>query len=107
MTPERRAISWMLVLTALWVLVEVLAGFLRQSYSPFQVVWTRYAVHLLFMLAVWGPREPRTLWKTRRPAFQLTRSLLMLAMPAAVIVAMARGIEGDTIWTVFWVAPFL
>jgi drug/metabolite transporter (DMT)-like permease len=107
MTPERRAISWMLVLTALWVLVEVLAGFLHQSYSPFQVVWTRYAVHLLFMLAVWGPREPRTLWKTRRPAFQLARSLLMLAMPAAVIVAMARGIEGDTIWTVFWVAPFL
>lgn len=107
MIPERRAISWMLALTALWVLVELLAGFLHQSYSPFQIVWTRYGVHLLFMLAVWGLREPRSLWKTRRPTFQLVRSLLMLGMPAAVIVAMAQGIDGDTIWTVFWVAPFL
>jgi drug/metabolite transporter (DMT)-like permease len=107
MTPERRAMSWMIALVALWGMVEVLAGVLHRPYSAYQVVWTRYGVHLLFMLALWGWREPSRLWRTSRPGLQWARSMLMLVMPAAVITAIGRGVDLLTIWTVFWVAPLL
>lgn len=107
MTAERRGMLWVGAMALMWVALEMLAGFLRQSYSSYQVVWTRYGVHLLFMIAVWGLRAPRTLWATRRPALQVARSLLMVVMPATVITAMARGVDATTVWTVFWVTPLL
>ncbi len=107
MSREQRSMCWMAAFAVMWVLVELLARFLRNSYSMYQVVWTRYGVHLLFMLAVWGWRDPGTLWRTRRLAFQVARSLLMFAMPAAVIMGITRGVDGDTLWTVFWITPLL
>jgi drug/metabolite transporter (DMT)-like permease len=71
------------------------------------VVFTRYAVHLAVMLAVWGWREPSTLWRTRRPVYQLARSLLMLSMPASWIVAAQQGVEPATVLSIFWLSPLL
>jgi drug/metabolite transporter (DMT)-like permease len=107
MNTAHRSMAWMAAFTFLWTIVELLGGFLRQPYSPYQVVWTRYAVHLLFMIAIWGSRGLQSLWHTPQPAFQGARSMLMVAMPAAIIQAMAGGGDFDAIWTVFWVAPLL
>ena len=52
MNAARRSMAWMIAFAALWALVEQLATGLHGGYSPWQVVWTRYAVHLLAMLAV-------------------------------------------------------
>ena len=69
--------------TGVWSGVEALAARVLHHYTVYQIVWARYGVHLLFMLLVWGTRQPASLIATRRPAFQLGRSMLMVLMPAS------------------------
>lgn len=107
MTSNRRAMLLMLAFVTLWVAIEALAARLLHSYSPYQVVWTRYAVHLALMLLVWGWREPASLWRTRRPVFQIARSLLMLGMPASWILGMQMGVPSAAAMGVFWLSPLL
>ena len=107
MNAARRSMACMIAFVALWALVEVLAAGLHRGYSPWQVVWTRYAVHLLAMLVVFGWRDASSLWRTPRPAFQLARSMLMVAMPAAAVSGLAHGLDVDTLMAGFWIAPLL
>lgn len=107
MSPRRRGMAWMAAFALCWMLVESSAGLLGRPYSPYQVVWVRYGVHLGFMLAIWGWRRPDRLWSTRRPALQIGRSLLMLVMPLAFVKAIATSGSVAAVWTVFWVAPLL
>lgn len=105
MNAARRAILYMTGFAVMWAIIEVMAGSVLKRYSPYQVVWTRYAVHLLLMLAIWGLREPRSLWHTSRPVYQLARSLLMFGMPASWVMAMGHGVPMGTIMTIFWFSP--
>jgi drug/metabolite transporter (DMT)-like permease len=98
---------WMVVFVALWVLVEVICTWFHLAYSPFQVVWARYASHLAIMLAIFGWRDPLALIRTRRPLLQIGRSLLMLVMPTAWVVAVSRGLDVDTVLSLFGVSPLL
>src|SRR5690606_32806849 len=107
MSSHRRAFLFMLVFAGLWAAIEILAWKVLQRYSPYQVVWTRYAVHLLLMLLLFGWREPAALVRTRRPVFQLLRSLLMLVMPASWIMGVQAGLSGETVMSVFWISPLL
>ena len=107
MNANRRAILLMVAFVLLWAAIEAMAAQVLAQYSPYQVVWTRYAVHLALMLAVWGWREPASLWQTRRPVFHLSRSLLMLGMPASWVIGMQMGVPANTVMTVFWVSPLL
>ena len=91
----------------IWLALEAIAGIVMRRYSPFQVVWTRYAVHLTFMLLVWGWREPSSLWVTKRPVFQLSRSLLMVGMPASWVFARQMGVSSAELMSIFWMAPLL
>jgi drug/metabolite transporter (DMT)-like permease len=50
-------------------------------------------VHLAFMLALFGRRDPVALVRTRRPVFQVARSGLMVIMPASFIMAIQRGVD--------------
>lgn len=106
MSAERRAYLLVVAFVALWAVVETIAHHVVFRYSPFQVVWTRYAVHLLLMLAIWA-RTPAALWRTRRPGYQLGRSLLMLVMPGSWALAMAGGTPGNVIMALFWVSPVM
>jgi drug/metabolite transporter (DMT)-like permease len=90
-----------------WAALEVLAANTLVAYSPYQVVWTRYVVHLALMVAVWGWCEPRALWHTRRPGYQLARSLLMVTMPVCWISAQPSEIAPSTTLAIFWVSPLL
>lgn len=92
---------------ALWAVIEALAAKVLSRYSPYEVVWWRYAVHLGFMVAVWGWREPASLWRTKRPAFQLSRSMLMLGMPASWVMALQSGVNAGTLMSIFWLSPLL
>jgi drug/metabolite transporter (DMT)-like permease len=105
MSPGRRSMLLMLAFVALWAAIEALAAQVLTRMSPYQVVWTRYAVHILFMLLIWGWREPAKLWRTRRPVFQLTRSLLMLGMPASWVIAKQFGVPVGTLMSIFWLSP--
>jgi drug/metabolite transporter (DMT)-like permease len=107
MSPGRRAMLLMAAFVALWAVVEALAARLLRLYSPYQVVWTRYAVHLAFMGVVWGWREPGSLWRTHRPVYQVARSLLMLGMPASWVIGTQRGVDPATLMSIFWLSPLL
>jgi drug/metabolite transporter (DMT)-like permease len=91
----------------LWTVLEMAGGRLRASYSPYQVVWSRYGVHLALLFALFGWRDPRALLQTRRPVLQILRSMMMLVMPASFITALQLGLEVGTIMAVFWVSPLL
>ncbi|MEW6704982.1 MAG: DMT family transporter [Pseudomonadota bacterium] len=107
MSTGRVSMLWMVAFAAVWALVEAIAAEVLRSYSPYQVVWTRYAVHVGLMLALWGWREPASLWHTRRPLYQFARSMLMLGMPASWIIGLQHGLSFSTQTAVFWISPLL
>lgn len=107
MSNNRRSILLMLTFVGLWAAIEIIAWQVLRRYSPYQVVWTRYAVHLLLMLLVFGWRQPVALVRTRRPVFHLARSMLMLGMPASWVIGMQAGLPGEVVMTVFWISPLL
>lgn len=107
MSPGRRSLVLMSVFAALWAGVELLAGGVLARYSPYQVVWTRYATHIGLMLLVWGWHAPGALWRTQRRAYQFGRSVLMLGMPASWIVAVQHGADPALVMAVFWLSPLL
>jgi drug/metabolite transporter (DMT)-like permease len=43
--------------------------------------------------------------RTKRPVFQLARSLLMVTMPGAYVISMYAGVPTDFMWSVFWTTP--
>lgn len=107
--PAAQAFLLMLAFTVAWVLLEEMLGArLQNSYPLMQVVWCRYAAHLAILLLLFGWREPSRLWRTRRPLFQLARSLLMLLMPLSFAVALRAGTPANVVWATFWVlAPLM
>jgi drug/metabolite transporter (DMT)-like permease len=107
MSTSRQSMLLMIAFVSLWAGVDAMATLLTDAYSAIQVVWTRYGVHLAFMLLVWGWRDPLSLVATRRPVFQIARSLLMLIMPMSYILGVSRGMDSGTLLAVFWIAPLL
>lgn len=104
----QRALLLMFVFVLAWALVEGVVGAqLQNPYSLMQIVWCRYAAHLVLMLLVWGWREPSRLWRTRRPVFHLSRSLCMLVMPLSFAMAVYAGDGMHTVWALFWIAPVM
>jgi len=102
---DHRAMALMLLFVLLWTSVELIAATLLGRYTAYQVVWTRYAVHLVLLAALWGWRDPMSLVRTPRPLFQIARSLLMLVMPVAWFLGTQRGVSVSATMLVFWLAP--
>jgi drug/metabolite transporter (DMT)-like permease len=91
-----------MVLTAFfWAVVEILGGLIPRGYSPVQTVWSRYLVHLLFMIAVFGPRQGKTLLRTGCIGLQVSRALLMLGMPLCFIWG-AAILPVRVVWLLSW-----
>lgn len=58
------------------------------GYPYGQVVWARYAGHLVFMMVVFMPRQGLSLFRTARPGVQLMRSFLLFACTAMYFYAL-------------------
>jgi len=96
------------VFALMWVLIEeVIALRLQQPYALAQVVWSRYAVHLLLLGAFFAWRREARPWRTGRPRLQVLRSMCMVVMPFSFIAALRQGTPPNAIWALFWVAPLL
>lgn len=101
----RRGLMLMAGFAAGWFVVEaVLGGALHDAGNLLQIIWTRYAVHILLVAAIFA-REP--FWRTKRLGYQLARSALMLVMPMSFVAALALGAPAAAVWSGFWVAPLL
>lgn len=96
----------MAVAAVLWAVAELLVTRLPRGVSVPTIVLTRYATHLVALVALNLGRSPLALARTRRPALQIGRGLLMLGMPLCSVVAVARAPVG-TVWAIFWVTPLL
>jgi hypothetical protein len=92
------------IFTLCWAIIEMLGA--SAGVSAYQVVWTRYGVHLAFMALVFGPRYGTALVRTPKLGQQIFGSLLMLGMPLSFIWALRTMAPNDA-WAVFWVAPLL
>jgi drug/metabolite transporter (DMT)-like permease len=104
----RRAILRMAGFGVAWAVLEAgVAGRMQGSYHLLQVVWCRYAVHLATLGLLFGWRRPDKLWTTGRPGYQMTRSMMMLVMPASFVMALDVGMASNTTWSVFWLSPVL
>jgi drug/metabolite transporter (DMT)-like permease len=71
----------MLVVTAVFLFssMDAVAKHVLKSYPLPPLIWARYAVHLVFMLALVWPRMGLALMRTARPGLQLLRGLLLVA----------------------------
>ena len=78
LAPSTRAVLLMLCTVICFAILETTAKYLSRSYPVAEVVWVRYTVHLLLMLAIFAPRLGLGLGRTSRPADQLLRATLLL-----------------------------
>ena len=102
---KRRVMAWAGLFAVTWALLEIAVGVaLHGRYHVLQIVWCRYAAHIVAVMLIWGLRRPM-LWRTRRPIFQISRSLMMLAMPASFAWAIHEGVSLDFVESLFWTAP--
>lgn len=63
---------------------------LTAHYPVAQITWARFTGHLMVMLVVFLPHYRWSLLRTRRPAVQIGRSLLMLASNLLFVMAIGR-----------------
>src|SRR5580692_6123285 len=63
---------------------------LTAHYPAAQITWARFTGHLIVMLVVFLPHYRWSLLRTRRPAVQIGRSLLMLASNMMFVLAIGR-----------------
>jgi drug/metabolite transporter (DMT)-like permease len=89
---------------ALFALLNVTAKYLGADFPLVQLLWVRSAGHLLFVLAVFGPRLGRRLFVTWHPGIQLLRSTLLLCSTAFNFVAL-RFVGLSTAATINFTSP--
>jgi drug/metabolite transporter (DMT)-like permease len=75
----------------MFVGMNVEAKLLAGSLPVVEIVWARTLVHTVFVVALFGPRHGWwRLFVTRRPAIQLTRSVLLLVSTLLFFTAIGR-----------------
>lgn len=80
-TDYRKGIYWMVLATVLFVCLDTTGKYLTQHYPVPQVVWARFAFHLLFVILILGRRIHRVV-ASHRLGLQILRSLFMLGANA-------------------------
>ena len=84
-----RGILLMCAGVSLFPFMNAAVKLLDAGYPVTEIVWARFTGHLLFMLVVFLPAHGWSLLRTRRPAVQITRSLLMLVSNLVFVIAIA------------------
>jgi drug/metabolite transporter (DMT)-like permease len=82
-----RGILLMCAGTSLFPFMNASVKLLSAHYPITQIVWARFTGHLLIMLIVFLPSHGWRLIRTRRPAVQIGRSVLMLVSNLVFVMA--------------------
>jgi drug/metabolite transporter (DMT)-like permease len=69
-------------------MLDTTAKVLVQHYPVAQVVWARYAGHVVFAALIFLPRHGRNLLHSQRPGLQVVRSLLLFGATCANFAAL-------------------
>lgn len=86
--------------------LDVVAKALGSSYSLPQIVWFRYIVHLLIVIAVFGPKLRRSLMSTQVLGLQVLRSTLLVLVTGLFFLAL-RHIPLAESTAILYVAPLM
>lgn len=100
------SILLILVVITIFAFTDALAKYLSHRYPVPGLVWARYAIQTLFMLAVWGPRLGWSLMRTAYPGLQVIRALLLLSTTLLTFNAL-RFLPLAEASAIFFVAPIL
>ena len=106
---ENRRTPWLIIglvvlIAVLWTVVESLPALMTTRYSLYEIVWLRYAGHLLAMVVLLGPRRVFASLQTKRLPLQIGRGVLMLVMPISFILGIERMSVHDVL-AIFWLCP--
>ena len=101
-----KGVLHMCAFALLFATVEGLGAAMSADYSPYQVVWGRYLVHLVLTLAVMLVLTRSIAIRTVRPGVQVCRSAMMLLMPLAFVTAAGEA-RIELVWALLWLAPLL
>src|SRR5581483_9164416 len=82
-----RAILLMCAGVSAFPFMNAAVKLLAPHYPALQITWARFTGHLIVMLAVFLPRYRWSLLRTRRPAVQIARSILMLLSNLLFVMA--------------------
>jgi drug/metabolite transporter (DMT)-like permease len=74
-----RGILMIMTAVALFTVMDSIAKYLSRYYPVPGIVWARYAFHLLFVVAILGPRMKLSLARSKRPGLQIARGMLLAA----------------------------
>jgi drug/metabolite transporter (DMT)-like permease len=72
-----RGVLMVLIAVFFFSITDSLAKYLTQFYPVSLIVWARFTLHLLLVAVLLGPRYGSKLIRTRRPAEQVLRGLLL------------------------------
>jgi len=73
-----RGVLMVMTAVAIFSVGDLLAKYLTRFYPIMLIVWVRFTLHLLIVLAVLGPRHGRALVRTTRLGAQIMRGLLLV-----------------------------
>ncbi|SLN57354.1 DMT family transporter [Oceanibacterium hippocampi] len=77
-----RGVGFLLVAVCLFATMDACAKYLVLRYPIPEVIWVRYSVHTVLMLALFWPKMRGRLMRTTRPGLQIVRSVLLLVTTA-------------------------
>jgi drug/metabolite transporter (DMT)-like permease len=89
-TDALRGILLMCAGVSTFPFMNVAVKLLAVHYPAAQITWARFTGHLIVMLVVFLPQHRWGLLRSRRPAVQIGRSVLMLASNLIFVVAIGR-----------------
>lgn len=101
-----RAVLLVLAALCLFAALDATAKYLAARYPVPWLVWGRYAVHLVFMLLVFGPQLGRRLFATGKPLRQIVRALMLTGVTGFNIAALTTMPLAETT-AILFVAPIL
>ena len=86
-TTAGRGILMALLATVAYAVVDTLSKFQARDYPVEMIVWARYAVPLVLLLAVFVPQRGRHMLHTAFPLLQLIRGILLTAGTVFIVFA--------------------
>jgi drug/metabolite transporter (DMT)-like permease len=101
-----RGIILMIVAFAFFAGLDACAKFLSASMATPQIVWARYAGHLVVALLMFAPMGVWDFWRTDRLGLQLLRSLFLFAATACNFVAL-RYLQLAETAAIFFTVPLI
>lgn len=101
-----RGIGLMLCAVLVFALMDSSSKWLVAKYPLPMLVWARYVVHCLLMLVFLLPSHGRRLWRTRAPALQIVRALMLFGI-TALMIASFRVVPLTVATAILFLTPLL